>query len=208
MATETVFRCRMCGQRKSAEHFETPGIGRGVGKCAGCRELGRLPVVDLFWLKVDKRGPRHPRLRSRCWVWRGGMYRTGYGSFCWGKVRKATHVAFFLANGHWPEPCCLHKCDNPICVNPKHLEAGTHKQNMSDMSERGRAGSNGLRGEDVSQAKLNEKQVVEILRSHSEGKTLASLGREFGVTIHAIYLIVHRKNWRHVTGHEAPREQS
>jgi len=32
----------------------------------------------------------------------------------------------------------LHKCDNPICINPDHLEPGTQKQNMADKMAKGR----------------------------------------------------------------------
>lgn len=38
----------------------------------------------------------------------------GYG-LIWvgGRHEKAHRVAYFLAQGAWPEPFCLHDCDNP-----------------------------------------------------------------------------------------------
>jgi hypothetical protein len=32
----------------------------------------------------------------------------------------------------------MHKCDNPPCCNPSHLELGTRKQNLQDSAARGR----------------------------------------------------------------------
>ena len=33
----------------------------------------------------------------------------------------------------------LHLCNNRVCINPRHLKLGTHKQNMKHMKECGRA---------------------------------------------------------------------
>jgi hypothetical protein len=52
---------------------------------------------------------------------------------------KAHRVAWEMFNGPIADGLIVrHKCDNPNCVNPKHLEVGTQKQNMMDASARGR----------------------------------------------------------------------
>ena len=53
-----------------------------------------------------------------------------------------THVlAWVDHHGQLPPaetPCILHHCDNPPCVNPDHLYAGTQMDNMRDASRRKR----------------------------------------------------------------------
>jgi transposase-like protein len=55
-----------------------------------------------------------------------------------------------LANGPIPEGLwILHHCDNPPCVNPNHLYAGTSAENIRDAVVRGR-----MRGQRKSHCKL------------------------------------------------------
>jgi hypothetical protein len=89
--------------------------------------------VNRFWSKVDKSG--------ECWPWTAGTGTFGYGMY-WtdGKTVGAHRVSYELANGALQSGMfVLHSCDNPACVNPRHLSAGTHRDNMRDMVSRGRA---------------------------------------------------------------------
>ena len=115
--------------------------------------------------------------------------RDGYGCFTVnGEPEKAHRVAYEAWVGPIPSGKLIrHKCDNPPCVNPKHLKAGTNADNTKDRDERGRT----ARGERSGNAKLTDKQVKEIrYRRAHEGVTYRQLAKEFNVTYGMIGHIV------------------
>ena len=72
-----------------------------------------------------------------CWIWLGAWNHAGYGTLS----RKGSAHRFFYQHHKGPIPEGLlirHKCDTPACVNPDHLEPGTHKDNSNDRIVRGR----------------------------------------------------------------------
>lgn len=79
-----------------------------------------------------------PEPMSGCWLWHGATTSRGYGSIAVGYhaphrpiVRAAHRVMWILANGPVPDGLFLdHKhCQNPSCVNPRHLEPVTLWEN-------------------------------------------------------------------------------
>ena len=77
---------------------------------------------------------------TNCWLWEGATYANGYGWIkCFGKVVSAHRLAYELYKGPIPAGAqILHSCDIKRCVNPDHLRAGTHAENMAEASDRGR----------------------------------------------------------------------
>ena len=97
---------------------------------------------DRFMEKVS------PEPISGCWLWTGGTDQHGYGRIWSGGKTDAGHKRALIAPrvsyqhhvGEIPDGMVVrHKCDNPACVAPHHLELGSHKENTQDMLSRGRA---------------------------------------------------------------------
>lgn len=81
-----------------------------------------------------------------CIVWTRGVDKDGYGQ-ChetrWGYelgVTRAHQMSYVITYGPIPNGLLVcHTCDNPSCINPKHLFLGTNDDNMKDMAKKGRA---------------------------------------------------------------------
>ena len=76
---------------------------------------------------------------SECIEWPTGTNTTGYCQMRVGdgRLMLVHRLVWMQDNGHTDLEIC-HTCDNRRCVNIDHLYAGTHKQNMQDMKQRGR----------------------------------------------------------------------
>lgn len=94
----------------------------------------RIPIEERFWSKVSMAGP------DECWEWMGSRNTGGYGWFKVGDRATGSHrVAFELTSGPIPDGLLIrHRCDNPPCCNPAHMELGTPADNAADRTERGR----------------------------------------------------------------------
>lgn len=149
-----------------------------------------------FWSNVQQAS------LDACWLWTGKSMQGKYGKF-YAKVNgkpkyfSSSRAAFILHNGLPldldPKVLVRHSCDNPPCCNPNHLLLGTPKQNSEDMVTRNR----NHKGSTHRNSKLNEEQVFEIRRLHSQKTSQAELSRLFGVDSQTIFNIVHRHSWKH-----------
>ena len=67
---------------------------------------------------------------STCWIWTGGTCGDNYGVF---RRKRAHRLAYEL----WKEPIpknmlVRHLCHTKLCINPDHLDIGTHQDNAND----------------------------------------------------------------------------
>ena len=163
---------------------------------------GRPPrsVEDRFWEKVNKNGKVvYPEL-GKCWEWTASKSR-GYGQFRRNRKQEKSHrVAWTLTKGEIPSGLLvLHKCDNPVCVNPEHLFLGTYQDNMDDMVEKGRdVKIAGEFGETHHSAKLTEEDVLEIRNLKKKGVKAKVLAEHYGVHQVTISSIVRKHTWKHI----------
>jgi hypothetical protein len=95
-----------------------------------------------FWKNVDSNGGISRTCDSsfgNCWIWKGCRNDGGYGRLTVDyKEFPATHIAFYLATGDLPQGEVMHACDNPSCVNPRHLIDGTARDNAYDRKMKGK----------------------------------------------------------------------
>lgn len=112
----------------------------------------------------------------------------------------AHRFSWVLHYGEIPEGLCVcHHCDNPICVNPRHLFLGTVADNNYDCRRKGRMRPNPPRGERHPRARLTEAQVCEIRKLYKQGYNRSQLVQQFKVSLGAISHIVKGRSWRYIS---------
>src|SRR5262245_48340005 len=153
--------------------------------------------VKAFWHFVDKRKP------SECWEWWGSCDAKGYGRLKLnGKSYKAHRLSYEINVGEIPEGLFIcHRCDNKLCVNPKHLYPGTPQDNTNDTAARGRIYSGDnlwshlrpervLRRERHPRARLTTEIAAEIRKSFDSGINRNQLAAKYGVNWSTINRVV------------------
>jgi HNH endonuclease len=122
-----------------------------------------------------------------------GTRRYGHVRFR-GTAWKAHRYMWLRAFGEIPKGLCvLHKCDNPPCINPKHLFLGTQLDNIEDMVVKRR--QRAPRGVAHHECKLTPVKVHAIRRST---KSLTQLALQYEVSRATICGIRQRRKWRHI----------
>lgn len=147
---------------------------------------------EYFMSKVNIHGP------NGCWLWLGKPDPYGYGQIkanLW-ESRKAHRYSYYLfvdENFDKSLNVC-HFCDNPPCVNPKHLWLGTNTDNHKDMVKKNRHFKipKYFRG----RAKLTKEQVIFIRNYPKKRGNIKKLALMFDVCPSTISMIITNKNWK------------
>lgn len=129
-----------------------------------------------------------------CWRFTGHITKHGYGCFsnAQSKPYPAHRFMFEMINGDLPRSTMVcHRCDNRACVNPDHLFAGSHADNMADRNSKGRQSRvrkwAKITEDDARQIKFNDH------RHHIE------IAAAYGVSRATVSFIKSGKRWSHIT---------
>lgn len=138
----------------------------------------RKPIAQRIEANTARRG--------ECLIWSGSKTRDGYGVLSIGRRQFRAHrVSYEHYNGLIPDGMLVcHRCDTPLCVEPKHLFLGSAKANTADMHDKGRA----TRRTDTSHpaTKVSHKQREVICARREAGETLTAIAADFGVSFQTI----------------------
>jgi hypothetical protein len=171
-----------------------------VGLCqCGCGQpapVAPRTVPSRGWVKGEPRPFRtgHNKRKTGpeyqvdpvtgCWDWLKYKDERGYGiAFSKGKLAKAHRVYFERYVGPVPDRCEVdHLCRNHGCVNPDHLEAVPHQENVW----RGR----------LAKITIEDARAIRRLATGNNPPSPARLAEQFGISRNSIYAILSNRTWR------------
>lgn len=172
-------KCKTCSaifdpRKKTAKFCSKPCYWKSLEKPNTSEER--------FWAFVEK--------TKSCWIWTGAKKSREYGSF-WVSDEQRTmgahRFSYILHYGAIPDKKVIrHNCDNPACVNPKHLICGTQQENLNDMAKRKRRN---LKLSDI---------AIKHIRQNSNKLTKTYLANKFNVHRSTITDVINFKIYKFV----------
>lgn len=182
-----------CGEELLRTHWN----GKPVRflRCHYAKTQPKTPLLERFW--------RHVKAGSddECWPWEK-CPKDRYGAIGKdGVIERAHRVSWQIHIGPIPPGVqVLHTCDNPPCVNPKHLFLGDQTANMRDMARKGRGRSAPRAALQNSKAKVTRAEVAEIRQQLGAGHSQSTIARRFNISQTNVSAISRRKTWGEIPG--------
>ena len=136
--------------------------------------------LELAYHKYVLEGPE-----DDCWNWLGAVDSAGYGTYHFTEARvRAHHISYVIHYGLIPTGSQInHKCDNPACINPNHLYAGTQAQNVQDMIDRSRLNPFRL---------ISKEDQASIIELRLTGRSIPSLAKQFNYDVKTVGSLLYR----------------
>lgn len=154
-------------------------------------DYGDAVLPERYWDKV------YPCPLTGCWLWGGAEHdKLPYGLWRVERRTHRAHVSAFVAAGGIvtaDRPHVLHSCDQPSCVRPDHLRAGTQADNVDDARQRGRLPVG-------TSSSLTAAQVVELRQRYADQTPVAVLAQDYDISPASVSLIARGLRWGSVGG--------
>lgn len=122
---------------------------------------------------------------TACWIYTGAVATDGYPVIARGKNTNIKAHRYVFEHEHRKlkdGEVVRHTCDNPLCINPAHLLAGTPADNMNDRRERARTHKH------VSDIEI---EAIEMLRI-KQGKTYKEIASILNINIKRVEYVCNK----------------
>lgn len=183
-------KCKFCETKHHAKGLCQKHYRRDLSNKRG------IIIHDTQDLSLLEKLKRYSKLdkETGCIEWVKSFYNSGYGQISSKHTKESlAHRASYEANfGKIPIGVYVcHTCDNPKCINPKHLFLGTPLENMIDRNNKKRQAN----GTKMGRSNLCDADILYIRKSK---EFLRVLSKRFGISMSMVSRIKLRKSWVHI----------
>ena len=193
-------------QQQSVFAKSGPIIRKGVVKELDSLLQEHGPTGAIVF--AERHSDRDPN--TGCWIWNLTRSRRGYSVITDPRINELPNrkvkvyfhrlVCEAVHGTMGMDVSTRHKCDVTSCVNPDHLEPGTHQENIADYWRR--VGVCANVGQNNWKAVLTADDVIEIRRTYrrfvkGEGRRFA---KRYNVTYGTIVNVVNGNLWKSALG--------